>query len=77
MTDVAQDDRQSRLGEWRPHLESNQELTLRKGSLYPFNYGAELQSYLRHFSAESQFVTGAGTAWMFRPGGSGIYKILN
>ena len=26
--------------EWRPHLESNQELTLRKGSLYPFNYGA-------------------------------------
>jgi hypothetical protein len=26
--------------EWRPHLESNQELTLRKGSLYPFNYEA-------------------------------------
>lgn len=26
---------------WRPHLESNQELTLRKGSLYPFNYEAK------------------------------------
>jgi hypothetical protein len=26
--------------EWRPHLESNQELSLRKGPLYPFNYRA-------------------------------------
>jgi len=31
-----------------------------------------MQSYLRHFSAESQFVTGAGMARMFRPRGGGI-----
>ncbi len=32
---------------WRPHQESNLELALRRGPLYPFNYEDDRRDYTR------------------------------
>ncbi len=43
--------------EWCPQQESNLQLALRRGSLYPFNYGDVKPGYYTHFCSENKHLT--------------------
>lgn len=44
------------MGDWRPQVESNHQLALRRGALYPFNYEGDAVLAAAHCNGQPGFL---------------------